>query len=292
MTIQQLIYFQKAAQEESITKAAELLYISQPALSRSIGKLEEELECDLLQKNGRSVKLTPYGKALYKRAENMLAEFEELKSDLAGIRAQSQKNVTIAAPSKLMQSDLLEMIYRRDPDIQLNLVDRRAKDRVSEFLRGDIDLYVSEVPIERDNLSTKTLLKESLGIMLSSKHPLAGRPEISLFDLKDDSFVVYPKGRLIRDRLDEIFEKNSFSPKREIECETIIQAIPYIMTGRSVTVFPLWAIRAFEKENPMICGSLLKENDYSKTLCLQWDNGRTLSSAVKTVRDEIIEYYK
>ena len=292
MNIQQLTYFQKTAQEESITKAAEDLYLSQPALSRAIGKLEEELGCELFHKSGRTIKLTEYGRALLAHSNVILDEMEQLKTEISQIRASSQKYVTIAAPSKLMQSDLLEMIYRSDPEIKINLVDRRAKDRVSEFLRGEIDLYVSETPIEKESLATKTLLKEALGVMLSVKHRLAGKAEISLTDLKPDTFVEYPKGRLIRDRVDEICSKHGFSPRQVIECETVIQAIPYIMTGRAITVFPLWAIKAFEKENPLLCGSSLKENDFSKTLSLQWDKTRSLSSAVITVRDQIIEYYK
>ena len=291
MNIQQLMYFQKVAQEESITKAADALYLTQPALSRAIGKLEEELGCELIRKSGRSIKLTEYGSALYKHANTILAEVKKLNTELGQLKSTKQKYVTIAAPTKLMQADLLERVYRIDPDIKINCLDRRAKDRTGEFLRGEIDLFVSEVPINSDELETQVLLKETLGVMMSRKHPLSGREEVSLFDLKNDDFVVYPKGRLIRDQFDELCEKLGIVPGRLIECESIVQAIPYVLTGRTVTIFPLWAIKAYEKENPLLRGVSLKENNYSKTLVLQWSASRQLNEAVTTVRDQIIEYY-
>ena len=118
-----LMYFQKAAELEHLTKAAQALHIAQPALSRTIKGLEEELNTILFEHQGRNIRLTRDGHILLKHSQNFLKEFEEMQQDFKDSRDLQQMTVklSILTASKLIPSFLIQF-KKSHPETRLSQI--------------------------------------------------------------------------------------------------------------------------------------------------------------------------
>lgn len=296
MTIQQLRYFQRVAQEENISTAAASLYISQPALSRSIANLEQELDCKLTVKSGRNIKLSEYGIEFLKHVNLVLNQMDQCTKNLNAIRSASGKNVSIAAPGKLISPEFVDRIYNIDPQITISGINRQESGTTEKFLKGTIDFYVSDSymsrPFADHNISSAFLMDEKLGVMVSRKHPLSTRDSIRTAELDGATFTVYPKEVHIRNTFDSICQTYGIHPARLLECSTILQALPFILSGKAITLFPFWSIQAFAQENPDLRALPIEDRYEITKLYLFWRNDRPLSESAIIVRDQLIAYYK
>ena len=152
-----LEYFRKAAKMEHLTKAAEALHIAQPALSRTIRGLEEELGVTLFEREGRNIHLTRDGHILLKHAENFLQEYDEMQQEFADSKNLQQMTVNLAIHSatKLIPSFLAE--FRKDhPEAMLEIINPKME---AAPKHTDLTLYSSIHHVENEH--TVTLFRET-----------------------------------------------------------------------------------------------------------------------------------
>lgn len=118
-----LQYFQKTAELEHLTKAAEELHIAQPALSRTIRGLEQELEVTLFEHQGRNIRLTRDGHILLKHAQNFLKEFDEMQQEFKDSRdlAQSTVKLAILSATKMIPNFLMQF-KKEHPTVILEIL--------------------------------------------------------------------------------------------------------------------------------------------------------------------------
>lgn len=190
-----LSYFVAVAKQRSFTKAAELCFISQPALSRAIQELEEELGCQLFERTSRKVDLTAEGRVCLDEAQALLSRADGLaervqaarRSEFAPIRVgyiiYSQIEVMLKRYSELLfELDLhLETIYD-DPPV---LMDR--------FERGDLDMMVIPSPYiaGKTEITSSVIMKGCYHALLGLSHRFAGRAFIEPAELKDENLVFW-----------------------------------------------------------------------------------------------------
>lgn len=178
MELQQLQYFVTTIQTGSITKAAEVLYISQPALSRTLHRLEAELGFSLFERRHTGIRLTPGGEEIYQGAEQVLSTIEEMVrrgQQRAGLVADS---ISIACAFEEFDNQLIYQFQQRYPAIRTSFNVLPPKEARKQLLSGEADFAILPRSSLPDTLNWTPLLREEMLLSTGNRHPLHGRTEL------------------------------------------------------------------------------------------------------------------
>lgn len=186
MEFRVLRYFLTVAREESITKAADILYITQPTLSRQIAELEQELGTPLFVRSNRNVTLTDAGILLRRRAEELLAIERKIKEELSAKEVVGG-SVCIGmaeAASANTVSDIIERIRRKYPNVRFELFTAMADQVLERIDKGTLDVGFLLEPVNVDKYDFIRLPEaERLGVLMRADDPLARKSELAPEDL-------------------------------------------------------------------------------------------------------------
>ena len=192
MELRHLRYFRVLAQTLNFTRAAELLHIAQPPLSRQISQLEETLGVQLLERS-RPLRLTEAGRYFHEQTAMLLDQLEQIAEGTRRIANSERQWLRIGfAPSTLY--DLLpELIrqLRRNEELELGLQEMITLQQIEALKAGRIDIGFGRMYIKDPAIEQQVLLEEPLVVALPSGHPLIGQP-LLLARLAKEPFVLYP----------------------------------------------------------------------------------------------------
>lgn len=191
MELSQLKQFVAATESESFTRGAERAFVSQPALSSSISKLEDEMGVQLFIRNKRSVVLTPSGRKLFKRAKLIISECAEAKAELKHQDVlRSLRLGVINTLSIKLVAKLIEQYRRENPEVLLDVTDA-SEDQLETYQKeARIDFALTLLrPEKAKKRSQKTLFSEPYLIALPLGHHLSGRKTISFTELEKEPFI-------------------------------------------------------------------------------------------------------
>jgi DNA-binding transcriptional LysR family regulator len=194
--LRHLVYFQSVARQLHYRRAAEMLGVAQPSLSRQIAQLEEVLGVRLLQRNKRRVELTPAGTALLERIEPLLQSLRRLPDELRPIARGESGSIRIAYTGLAMATVLpgiLRESHRRYPGLHLELNESPTSEQITALRGGGIACGFFHPDGRTPGLKTITLLREKNGVLLAADHPLAKQTGLSLRALADTPFVLFPR---------------------------------------------------------------------------------------------------
>jgi len=194
MDIRVLNYFLTIAREESITKAAEVLHMTQPPLSRQIKELEEELGKQLLIRGGKRITLTEDGLLLKKRAEEMVLLYEKTVSEMTTSNDQLAGDIYIGAGESEGVSIIAEYAKRLQKNFPLIKFHLRSGDgvQIAEHLDSgivDFGLFLGGVDTSKYD-SIKLPYNDTWGVLMQKKSPLAKKDNIKLKDIKNLPVIV------------------------------------------------------------------------------------------------------
>ncbi len=166
MDIRQLMYFQKVAELEHMTKAAEQLQVSQPFLSRTIASLEEDLGVPLFDHGGRQIRLNEYGASFYRRTKKIFLELDDAQKELKDLALRKDQTVSIVTNTGLYMPGLLCRFRQDMPDVQFCQVSS-PRHRISRILHdGEADFAITAPPLtDNPEFDTITLLNEKCVII-------------------------------------------------------------------------------------------------------------------------------
>lgn len=192
MELMQLEYFIETARREHISKTAEALNLTQPALSKSISRLEEDLGVKLFDREGKNIRLNQYGRVALRYAEqiiynigDMRAEIEEMKGGMAGaLRIGS--SFPAQEPNWLLTG--IRDFSFANPDVSVSLRQLPPEELLTALQERQIDLAVSSEPIQAQDIHWREMFSESMGIILSQDHPLAKQKTLSMAHLINERF--------------------------------------------------------------------------------------------------------
>jgi len=190
MTTVSLRYFATVARRGSIREAAEELHVAQSALSRQIQKLEQEFGVPLFQRHARGVELTSAGEIFLRHARSSLRQTERVRSELDALKGLRRGTITIQSIESLVPGVLPQAIMRfraRHPGITFEVTVDRTDRIITAVREGRTDIGLAFYPPVEPDLATVFKMREPLVALMSPRHPLAGRPKVSLADS-----VIYP----------------------------------------------------------------------------------------------------
>jgi LysR family transcriptional regulator, transcription activator of glutamate synthase operon len=243
MELNQLRYLVLLGEELHFTRAAERGNVAQPALSRQIRKLEDELGLPLVDRTTRRVSLTPAGLDMVERARRILAELDEARALAKDAKELVTGRVAIGlttTPGPVDLPRVLGAFHRRYPHIELALREDLSV-HLADLLRADrLDLaVVSAIDLQaRRQLSLHRLAVEKLVAVLAPDHALAHRKSITMDELRLERFIAFPRGATIRSSTDRAAARAGFAPDIAFECDDVMRTRALVHQGLGVSVLP------------------------------------------------------
>ncbi len=235
MDLRQIKTFVEVAKAQNFTRAAETLRIAQPAVSISIGKLEEELALTLFNRNGRQITLTAEGDVFLRHAKRILEDVASAETEMSELRELACGEVRIGIPPMMSSYYFPRVIkdFRNEyPHLQLTVMGEGAAHIQRLISSGEIDLGViagSKIP---DGLAASCFLREEIVACVPIDHPFASRQSIRLEELLSEPMILFRQGYYMRELTDNlqrnlpekarvVFETNLFSLVRSLVAEGV-----------------------------------------------------------------------
>ncbi len=195
MELRQLQLFLAAAEEGSITAAAKRMHLTQPALSRQVKALEEELGVELFTRGAHSVNLTPAGAVLLEEGRKLLERAERVVKQVRATAEGEPLRIgyapSLAGP---LLGHALERFSQIHPRVRVHLSDCSSAEMRAGLVQGKLDVVVT-VPWEGDSQSVRwtTIRRHRMGIAIPETHPLAKKKKIPLADLDGQKLLLYSR---------------------------------------------------------------------------------------------------
>ena len=234
MELSQLRYFVAVARHEHVTHAAEEMHIAQPALTKSIHKLEAELEVPLVMRQGRNIALTEYGRHLYQRLTEPLETLEQLPMELSSMargEAQTLRLNVLSASTVVTQSVI--RYQATHPKTRFIIVQNE------ETTGADISIDTFEAlgfsPASTEN---QLVFTERLLLAVPARSQWAAFDEIALSRLSKEGFVSMAGNRKFRSICDTLCLKAGFAPKMVFESDSPDTVRNLIAVGCGVSFWP------------------------------------------------------
>ena len=190
MELSLLYYFKTVAEMENITRAAEALYISQPALSKAIAKLEKNLDVTLFDRRKGRISLSPMGQVYYEYVASAFQVLEQGEKRLEELMERSGDTVSVASPVAGVLHELIYDFLNTGERVKIHEYLYAESMLESELLSGKLDFAVTPVTIENSEIEQIKLMEEEIFIVVSREHPLAAEKYVPLKAFQSDSFLV------------------------------------------------------------------------------------------------------
>lgn len=245
MDLRHLRYFQAVAEELSFSKAAQRLHIAQPALSRAVQELEEQLGLVLLDRNRRSVTLTAAGRVLLHETGLLLQRFEEALRKVQRTAAGDEGELRlgfIGPPTQNFLGRAVQEFRRRHPRVSV-ILEERTPERVWEMVeRGRLDLGLTRPVLANrvPGLQTALLRKEKLCAVLPVQHPLATAAAVRWRSLAAEPLIILARreGVGLHDAVLAACRQARFTPKLAHTPSLISTVLSYVEADAGIGVIP------------------------------------------------------
>lgn len=230
ITIRQFQIFEAVAQHLSYTRAAEVLYLSQPAISMQIKKLENEVEMPLFERLGKQLFLTHAGEELLVYANNISQQLAELEDVLDEVRGseRGRLNIAVATTANYFALKLLGEFYKRFSGTVISFDVANRESLLNHLNDNTADMVIMGRPPENMAVEATQFLDNPLVVIAPKGHRLASEKNIPLSILQQETFIMREHGSGTRIAMERFFEKKGYSINSVMEMssnEAINQAV-------------------------------------------------------------------
>ena len=294
MNFRQLRNFVQVVELGSITAAAERLNIAQPALSRQIKSLEEELSADLLRRHGRGVMPTEEGIRLAMRAKIILEDVQDLAADISGHKTPLSGIVTLGLPptvSEILATHLIERSMVEYPDVKLRIISGFSGHVQDWLLRGKIDLGVAYEGQKSASIKAQPILIEQLFLVEAAKENGAqdGLP-IDARDALERPLILPNPEHGLRGRIEAIAQEANSELNVVLEIDILPTMLAFVERGLGATILPLVSVLNHISDGRLIARPIVRRT-IDRTLILMTPlnrpGSRLITSFGKFVTDEV-----
>ena len=259
MSPRALRYLLTVAEYQSFTRAAEALYVSQPTLSQQIKQLEESLDVQLLDRSGRSVRLTDAGEVYVHHARRALRELDAGKRAIGDLHDLSRGSLRLALTpiTDYLASPLLEAFTTRYPGVTLNIMEM-SQEEIEQALAGDdIDIGIVFTDIlsseaRSAEIDKEVLFIEALTFAVGESHPLAKKAQpLDARVLEEQPLAILRPNFALRRHIDTFCETQGIEPRIGIETNSLGVIVEMVRRGRLATIIPETVAREQEGICPL-----------------------------------------
>ncbi|HMQ40463.1 MAG TPA: LysR family transcriptional regulator [Paracoccus sp. (in: a-proteobacteria)] len=233
-------------QQGGLARAAEVLNITQSALSHQVKALEDQVGVELFVRRSRPMRLSAAGMRLLRLAEQVLPLIEAAESELKGVEAGRVGQLHIALECHACFDWLLPVLdqFRRSfPEVDLDIRQRLAFTALPALQREEVDLVISMDPDPLPGIHFEPLFDYAPTLVVPAAHPLAARGFARPEDLAAENLIVYPMDRERLDVFSEFLIPAGVEPAHVRQVELTDVTLMLVAAGRGVAVMPDWVLR-------------------------------------------------
>jgi LysR family transcriptional regulator, benzoate and cis,cis-muconate-responsive activator of ben and cat genes len=241
MTINQLQNFLIVAENLNFRKSAENILIAQPALSRQVQQLEEELGAKLFDRSKRQIELTAAGAYFRKEAERLLSQLEQVKLRTGEIHRGEVGTWRIGHASSTMQSILPELLLKLHaalPNVKIALNEVTNRQQFELLTHRELDFGFVPNALIPAQLASRLIYRENFVLFMSENHPLSKKANLTVADFADVDWITPPQqvGMGYVETIQRICQSFGFSPRIAYESPNAASALRLVEAGLGVTM--------------------------------------------------------
>ncbi len=245
-----------------LARAAEVMNITQSALSHQIKGLEEQTQVELFIRRSKPLRLSAAGMRLLALAERVLPEIEAIEQDFEGLNSGRAGRLHIAIECHACFEWLfpvLEEFRKAWPDVDVDIRAGLSFDALTALQKEQVDLVISSDPEDLTGVEFSPLFDYEPVFVAAAKNPLAEKPYIEARDFRDQTLITYPVDRSKLDAFTELLGPAKVEPAaiRQVELTAVILLL--VASNRGVTVLPDWVVRDVRYNSDYITRRLTKD---------------------------------
>ncbi len=243
-TLRQLQVFEKVACHLNYSRAAEELYLSQPAVSMQIRQLEDHIGLPLFEQMGKKIFLTEAGRELFHYSRSIaqqLAEMEAVFGEMKGL-GQGRLTLSVVNTANYFTSRLLARFCQRHPGINVMLQVANRAAVLKQLADNSTDLAIMGQPPDGLDISAESFLDNPLVVIAAPSHPLAKLKRIKLARLALETFLSREPGSGTRSAMERIFAEHKIQPRISMEMETNEAIKQAVQAGMGLGILSLHSI--------------------------------------------------
>jgi len=239
-------YLLSVAENHSFTRAAEALHVSQPTLSQQIKLLEEALDAQLLDRSGRTVRLTDAGEVYVRHARRALEELDAAKRAVVDLEDLSRGYLRLGMTpiTEYLTTSLVDEFNARYPGIAVSAMEMSQDQIEAGVAEGTLDAgiaftHATPSEVESSKIELHTLFMEPLSLAVGADHALAGRQApMGIEVLSQEPLVMLNQNFALRRHFDLYCMENGIHPRIAVETNSLSMMVQSVRLGRLITVLP------------------------------------------------------
>ncbi|MBF0325818.1 MAG: LysR family transcriptional regulator [Alphaproteobacteria bacterium] len=290
--LRHLRYFLGIVEHRSLSRAAEMLHVAQPALSLHLKRLEAEFGCRLLHRTTRGVVPTESGLRLARRAQALLEQMTSLADEVRGGQAVPAGPAVIGIPTSLgtiLTVPLVKRVRERFPDIRLKVVEALSGHMQEWVLSGAVDLAVVFAAQPPPGLATEFLVRESLCLVgPQGAEIMASHRPIEMDRVLDLPLIMPSRPHGVREELERAATIRRRPPNVVVELDGLDQIKALVADGIGYTILS----QRFAQHGPLaerLDTVLIRRPEIERVISLAHATDRPLSAAAGAVRGQLLE---
>lgn len=289
MDIKQLRSFVHIAELGSLSRAAERLNLSQPALSRQLNLLEEALDTKLLERTGRGVKLTEAGQMLAERARVILTDLARLEADLSARSCQVTGHVHVGVPPSagiVITGALVETLRDRYPDLNVTVAEDLTGDVQEGLLSGRLDIGILHDGMISRSLHAEPLWREDLFLISHPSQVGEQETEIAYEDVLSLPLIMPTNKHGLRAMMQEAAFRAGRPLTPVVEADALRVLVDLVSRNVGHTVLPRSSL-VQELSTGRLMARRITNPELSRKVMLSWLQDRPLNAGGKAVIDTL-----
>ena len=243
-------------------RAADLLNMTQSALSHQIKGLEDQTGVELFVRRSKPLKLSAAGQRLLRAAERILPEVAALEQEVSGLREGKAGRLHIAIECHACFEWLfpvLENFRKTWGDVDVDIRPGLAFDALPALMKEEVDLVVSSDPEDLPGISFMPLFDYAPVFVASSQHPLAQKPWVEAEDFRGQTLITYPVERARLDIFSQLLTPAKVEPAQIRQAELTAVILLLVASNRGVAVLPDWVVREVKYSSDYITRPLTEK---------------------------------
>lgn len=241
MNIRDLKYFVAVADHAHFGKAAEACFVSQPALSMQIKKLEETLGLQLIERTNKNICLTENGKLILQHARDILQKVDEMRAvaDLAKDPFAGEFHLGIIPTlAPYLLPHIMPGLAKIFPNLTLYLVENTTKNLLAKLNERKLDGAILALPVVEENFVGMPLFEEEFVLALPLNHKLAGKKKIKLTDLNNKSILLLEDGHCFRDQALSVCQLANATEVKSFRATSLETLRHMVSANAGITLLP------------------------------------------------------
>lgn len=241
-SLRQLEAFKAFVENGSVSKAADALHVSQPAVSKLLSHFEADIGMELLDRSTNRPIVNERGMQVYEEIDRVLSGVDQIGQAIASIRAKERSLITVGVmpgfpPTMLSRAS--QIVREKRADISLSFIVRSSEFIAHRILSRQMDLGVIIArELNHPQVQSSLFLDEDMVAVLRNDHSLAGRTIIDITDLQGQHFISFTPGSISRRLMDRAFEKAGIEPDIVLQATNARNCCAFAADGLGLCVMP------------------------------------------------------